>query len=140
MPSLNASRAARRRMPYEIDELVAALLAQHNRAMAAYDIAAAISRGRKKISGTQAYRALDRLMRDGRVRRLEGLNAYCSARPGFNAVIYCRACRTFIEVPFLAIHEMLLQEAETMRFKAGRAVIEVSGICAECRSGQTEAL
>ena len=84
-----------------------------------------------------AYRALEYLVENGLVHRLEKLNAYVAcARPdaceraGF---IVCKLCRTVAEIECKASEAGLLQAAAHSGFAAETSVMEVDGICADCQ-------
>ncbi|GAA5231946.1 transcriptional repressor [Verticiella sediminum] len=85
---------------------------------------------------SQVYRALDKLMGLGLVRRLESLNAYicCSGsgacRP--TAFAICDCCGHIDEMVDGPLAQCLQCMANHLDFKLDRAVVEVHGRCSAC--------
>jgi Fur family zinc uptake transcriptional regulator len=86
----------------------------------------------------QVYRALDRLMKDGLVHRLESLNSFvaCSEHHhhagGMTAFAICGACGQVAELADPAIGERLEAWVADTGFRAEKAVIEFRGVCRAC--------
>ena len=84
------------------------------------------------------YRALDFLLEQGLVHRLERLNAYvgCSHRHGPHTAqfLICMGCRRVAELDDPAIGSALLQSAKSRGFTIERQTVEVEGLCPECRN------
>jgi Fur family zinc uptake transcriptional regulator len=84
------------------------------------------------------YRALDFLMEQGLVHRLERLNAYvgCSHRHGPHAAqfLICAGCGRVAELDDPALAAALLQSAKSRGFTVERQTVEVEGLCPECRA------
>jgi Fur family transcriptional regulator, zinc uptake regulator len=84
------------------------------------------------------YRALDRLIEDGRVHRLDSLNAFVAcARPHHDASAMfsiCDSCGTAEEFYDPALSKRLEQWAKSTGFKIDRSVIEVRGLCGDCQA------
>ena len=86
-----------------------------------------------------AYRALDFLMGQGFVHKVERLNAYVACmypheahRPAF---LICRACRSVAETCASPTPAALLEEAQAAGFAIERSVMEAEGLCRDCASG-----
>jgi Fur family zinc uptake transcriptional regulator len=83
------------------------------------------------------YRALDFLLEQGLVHRLERLNAYvgCSHRHGPHAAqfLICTGCGRVAELDDPAIGSALLQSAKSRGFSVSRQTVEVEGLCPDCR-------
>lgn len=88
----------------------------------------------------QVYRALDTLMRTGRVHRLESLNSFVAcAGHGHHAHAHgmigfaiCEKCGQVDEFADPVVAERLEKWVSQTGFKASKAVIEFRGICASC--------
>ena len=107
--------------------------------MTAYEILGALaSRG---VSGPPTvYRALDKLMNEGRVHRIKSLNAFigCHGDHTHHASSFavCRTCRSVQEIDD-ARFETLIDEVATQRgFTVEQEMIELLGLCAECTRHQ----
>ena len=124
-------RLTRRRL-----QVLEILLSGH-RPMGAYDILAELNRitADESVTPPIVYRALEFLAAEGLIHRIESLNAFISCaqpghRPGARFLI-CRACDRVAELE--NDDSGLLAEAEDLGFTIDRSVIEVTGICADCR-------
>jgi Fur family zinc uptake transcriptional regulator len=93
--------------------------------------------GTKAVPPT-VYRALDFLLEQGLVHRLERLNAFvgCSHRHGPHAAqfLICTGCRRVAELDDPAIGSALLKGAAARGFSVSRQTVEVEGLCPECRA------
>ncbi len=114
------------------------LLLEH-RAMGAYEVLDIL---REEGLGSQppvAYRALDFLARHGLVHRIEALNAYIACgQPGAEhrpAFLICTACGTVAEALPKAAAAELDSAARDAGFTVTRRVIELQGLCPNCRAG-----
>lgn len=114
-----------------------ALLEEH-RALTAYEL---LDRLRAAGHGSQppvVYRALEFLVTNGFVHRIERLSAYVACTHGVGehsaAFMVCRLCRTVAETAQQA-ERGLSAQAERTGFVVERLVVEAEGVCARCRDG-----
>ncbi len=119
------------------------ILLEAHRARGAYEV---LDRLAGEGFGRQppvAYRALDFLVEQGLVHRIDGLNAFAACtHPGERhdaAFLVCRACRTVSETATPRLMRALQQEAAATGFRAERAGIEVLGLCPSCLDGGADA-
>lgn len=120
----------RRRQVLEI------LLVSHQ-PMGAYDILAELNRGKpaERIAPPIVYRALEFLMTEGLIHRIESRNAFIScAHPGHQCTAQFLICRDCEQVAELEGSDLpLLDEASNLGFEVDHSVVEITGVCAECR-------
>ncbi len=120
----------RRRQVLEI------LLTSHQ-PMGAYDILAELNRLEpdSQIAPPIVYRALEFLLAEGIIHRIESLNAYIAcSQPGHPCVsqfLICRHCECVAELD--TPNRNLLDAAEDLGFEVDYSVVEITGVCAECR-------
>ncbi len=120
----------RRRQVLEI------LLASHQ-PMGAYDILAELNRGQggERVTPPIVYRALEFLLGEGLIHRIESRNAFISCiHPGHRRgaqFLICRGCDRVAEIE--GEDSGLLAEADHLGFAVDYSVVEITGICAECR-------
>ena len=120
----------RRRQVLEI------LLTSHQ-PMGAYDILAELNRLQPdaQLAPPIVYRALEFLLAEGMIHRIESLNAYIAcSRPGHQCVaqfLICRHCERVAELE--TTNRKLLADAEDIGFEVDYSVVEITGLCAECR-------
>ena len=121
---------SRRRQVFEI------LLASHQ-PMGAYDILAAMNRADdgERIAPPIVYRALDFLMGEGLIHRIESKNAFISCvQPGHRCAaqfLICRECDQVAE--FESMDKTLAAAADNFGFAVDHSVVEITGVCAECQ-------
>ena len=121
---------SRRRQVLEI------LLASHQ-PLAAYDILAKLNRGDgvERIAPPIVYRALEFLMAEGFIHRIESRNAFISCiHPGHQSAaqfLICRDCEQVAELENIA--PGLLRGADNLGFAVDHSVVEITGVCAECQ-------
>lgn len=105
-------------------------------AVKAYDIIEAFSEGRATKPPT-VYRALEFLMKQGLVHRLESLNAFVGcdhpAAGHDSHFLICEDCSSVTELDAARFRRMLKSEAENAGFEVAHQTIEVRGLCASCQ-------
>ena len=113
------------------------LVWQSHRPVRAYDVLAKLGREHRSAAPPTVYRALDFLLENGFVHRIESLNAYvgCGEPDAAHAgqFLICRECRSTAELDDPAIARMIAAKAKRLGFTADRQTIEVSGLCPACR-------
>ena len=112
------------------------MLLQEHRALGAYAI---LDRLRDEGFGSQppvAYRALDFLVENGFVHKIERLNAFVAcAHPGAAhspAFMICRKCDAVAEAQSAPAKGALGAAARAVGFEIERTVVEAEGICPDC--------
>lgn len=116
------------------------LLAEH-RAMGAYEVLDVL---RAEGLGSQppvAYRALDFLVSNGFVHRIERLNAFiaCSHSQDDHtpAFLICRDCTLVVETDSALPRQALDTAAQDLGFTVERAAVEAEGLCPACAKAAT---
>jgi Fur family zinc uptake transcriptional regulator len=111
------------------------LLGEH-RAMGAYEL---LDRLHAAGFGSQppvAYRALDFLVANGFVHKIERLNAFIAcAHPGAThspAFLICRLCEAVAEAQSAPARGSLGEAARATGFQIERTVVEALGVCPTC--------
>lgn len=89
------------------------------------------------------YRALKRLIEEGRVHRIESLNAYvvCAAghaHHGEAGFAICDVCGSVVEIPCGGIEEPVEAWAGEMGFTVNNVKVEMHGRCASCSKSLTD--
>ncbi len=112
------------------------MLLQEHRALGAYAI---LDRLRDEGFGSQppvAYRALDFLVQNGFVHKIERLNAFVAcSHPGLAhspAFMICRKCEAVAEAQSAPAKGVLGAAARAVGFEIERTVVEAEGICPDC--------
>jgi Fur family transcriptional regulator, zinc uptake regulator len=116
------------------------VLAASHKPLGAYEIIDLIARRKARPAPITVYRALEFLMKQGFVHRIESRNAYlaCAHNHDSGAVVaflMCDTCGTAGEVPTAAMAQVLAATAKKAGFRPSMSVIEITGTCSHCRRG-----
>jgi Fur family transcriptional regulator, zinc uptake regulator len=122
-------------------ELVFRHVATSHKPVSAYDLIDSMAKEGKRLAPVSVYRILDVLQSAGLVHRLESRNAFFACMTEHSAApqtltVICETCERVTEVLAGKAHLAIADAAKAAQFKARATVIEVSGVCAECRGGQ----
>jgi Fur family zinc uptake transcriptional regulator len=114
------------------------LLAGAERPLSAYAIAEQLSATRERaVAPVAVYRSLRFLIGRGLVVRLESLNAFiCCAHPDVDhdcVFLLCQRCGQAIEIIDHRLRRRLDDDASAEKFLPARRIIEVQGLCRDCR-------
>lgn len=121
----------------ELRRQVLELLWESARPARAYELIEALKlRNSRSVGPPTVYRALEFLMSQGLVSKIESCNAYVPcAHPerGHDCLfLVCSVCGASAEVEDARIEALLAEGANEQRFCVTRCVVEVSGTCASC--------
>jgi Fur family transcriptional regulator, zinc uptake regulator len=112
------------------------LVAASHAAVGAYEILGRVRQDGRPPAPISVYRALDFLIEQGFVHRVESLNAYIAClrtsgqhRPQF---LVCRTCKTVAELASPAIDAAIEAHAEAAGFEVAVPVVEIAGLCDSC--------
>ncbi|MBA1146287.1 transcriptional repressor [Ectothiorhodospiraceae bacterium WFHF3C12] len=112
------------------------LVWRSHRPVKAYDILAALRDGRAGAAPPTVYRALDFLLHEGLIHRIESLNAYvgCAEPEGQHAgqFLICSECGTVGELNDPGIDALLEARVGQLGFRLRRQTIELDGVCPQC--------
>lgn len=104
----------------------------------AYDILDVLGRESSSAAPPTVYRALEFLMEAGLVHRLDSLNAFIGcpdpAQRHAGQFLICLSCRTVTELCDAGIEALVTQRAGQHDFRASRQMLEIEGLCKNCRT------
>ncbi|MES2884117.1 MAG: transcriptional repressor [Pseudomonadota bacterium] len=105
--------------------------------LSAYDILANLeTRLKKKLAPPTVYRALEFLLEQGLIHRLESNNTYLACdHPGErheSVYLVCTGCGATQEVDDPSVGKLLQSRAAAYGFSPSRQVIEIQGLCRQC--------
>lgn len=109
-----------------------------HRPIGAYDILNRMAKDGSPVKPPTVYRALNFLLEQGLIHRLESMNAFigcgCSSMDGHAAqFLICRNCNMAQELDDPVLRNALDKAAKNSGFKVDRRVVELSGVCADCQ-------
>lgn len=103
----------------------------------AYDILGVLASERGSAAPPTVYRALDFLLENGLVHRIESLNAFvgCTKPDRDHAwqFLICRSCGQATEISDRELEKAIVGAAERGGFTVQRRTIELAGLCSSCR-------
>ncbi len=106
----------------------------------AYDLLARLSRAKGTAAPPTVYRALEFLLNQGLIHRIESLNAYvgCIDPEGTHGgqFLICGDCGAAAEVNDPRVDAAVARRARELGFKVSRKTIEVAGLCPPCQHRQ----
>ncbi len=112
------------------------ILSGAGRPLGAYEILGAMRDGSRLLAPPTVYRALDFLLQQGLVHKLESLHAFVGCNhpehPHFSQFLICADCGQVTELEDAAISQSLASAASESGFRPQRPVVEMIGTCAEC--------
>lgn len=124
------------------DQLIVEALREEQRPMSAYDLIERL-RGQGISAPTTVYRALNRLMKQGLVHRLESLNAFvcCVGDCRHTTAIFtiCDRCGAVQEFSDPAVSARLSNRTHAAGFQVSRTTIELRGRCQSCEQASPSA-
>ena len=118
-------------------EVLAALLVSH-RPLGAYEIMERLAPRGPRPAPITVYRALDFLMENGLVHRIESRNAYLACAHDHDtaamaAFLICDRCGSVGELPASVVAQSLNSAVRATGFAPKLSVVEITGTCAHCQ-------
>lgn len=114
------------------------LVWESHRAVKAYDLLDRIKPLEQSAKPATVYRALDFLIEQGLIHRVESLNAFigcsCSDSQHELLLLICKECGEVEERPALEVMEALAKEIDQAGFVTHSKSVEVHGLCSHCVS------
>jgi Fur family zinc uptake transcriptional regulator len=133
-----AACAERRLRLTPVRAFVLETLLETHRAMSAYELLERLAAAGLGSQPPVVYRALDFLVANGFVHRIERLGAFAACTCGGTAhhagFLVCRNCRCVAETALPRPTRGLAAAATAAGFAIERTVVEAEGLCAGCRA------
>lgn len=113
------------------------LIWESHKAVKAYELLDRLKPLQQAAKPATIYRALDFLIEQGLIHRVESLNAFvgcrCSGHQHEQLLLICKHCQEVEERSAKKVMLALSQEIEQAGFLMHSKAIEVHGVCAKCR-------
>lgn len=117
-------------------EQVLRLIAAAERPVKAYALLDLMRDARGPVAPPTVYRALDFLLENGFIHKLESINAFvgCHHPRHQHSVpfLICKRCLATVEMEDEAVTRLLLEQARALGFEPHAQTLEVHGLCADC--------
>jgi Fur family zinc uptake transcriptional regulator len=119
-------------------QVLQALLSSH-RPLGAYEVIDELAKSMPRPAPITVYRALDFLMENGLVHRIESRNAYLACAHDHDAAamvafLICDDCGSVGEIPAAPVVQSLNAAARATGFAPKLSVVEIAGTCAHCQN------
>ena len=122
----------------EIRLRVLELIAEAEKPVKAYDLLDQLKNDRSNAAPPPVYRALDFLLENGFIHKLQSINAYVSCH--HPSVLHqvpfliCDVCESATEICDERVAGLLSEQAKSLGFRARAQTLEVHGVCKHCAS------
>jgi Fur family zinc uptake transcriptional regulator len=118
-------------------QVLQALLSSH-RPLGAYEIIDELAKSMPRPAPITVYRALDFLMENGLVHRIESRNAWLACAHDHDetamvAFLICDRCGSVGEIPAAPVAQSVNTAARASGFAPKMSVVEIAGTCAHCQ-------
>ena len=138
MAQAEALCAARAQRLTPMRRQVLAVLASSHKPLGAYEIMDIIAQKGPRPAPITIYRALEFLLANGLVHRIESRNAFIACIHNHEsgalvAFLICERCGAVGEAPAGALSESLTAATKKAGFAPKMSVIEITGVCSHCR-------
>lgn len=113
------------------------LVARANGPVKAYDLLDQLKATHPGAAPPTVYRALEFLLEHDFIHRLETMNAFVSCyhpqHSHHSQFLICESCESVTELPESQMFEGLGEAARAQGFEPHRQVVEIYGLCGDCR-------
>lgn len=119
-----------------IRQQVLGLIWETHKAVKAYELLDKIKPLQSAAKPATIYRALDFLIEQGLIHRIESLNAFigcrCSGQPHELLLLICKQCEEVEERAAVEVMRTIAEESAHAGFVIQSKAIEIQGICKKC--------
>ncbi len=123
-------------------KIVLRLLCVSDKPISAYELLDRMRGVVKNPAPPTVYRALDFLLEQGLVHKLESLHAYVGCthpdHPHASQFLICDDCGEVTEVEDAGLAKSLKTAGKAIGFRTKRPIVEVLGTCAQCNAKRDE--
>lgn len=124
----------------QIRRRVLELIWRRHEPVKAYDLLDSLRDEHRGAAPPTVYRALDFLLAEGLIHRIESLNAFVGCgdpgHPHLGQFLICQHCNAVAELDDHEINDVLRFKAEAMGFVVNWQTIEINGTCPTCATKQ----
>ncbi|WP_366553231.1 Fur family transcriptional regulator [Aquibaculum sediminis] len=118
------------------------LVWSEHRPQGAYELLEQLQAERGRVAPPTVYRALDFLLAQGLIHRIESLNAFVGCpRPSHvhnGQFFICEACGATAELTDSGLAERIDRSAAALGFAVNQRIVEVRGHCPDCTADESQ--
>ena len=119
---------------------VLTIISASEQPLGAYDIMERLRGEQPRIAPPTVYRALEFLLEEGLIHKLESLHAFVSCQhadhPHFSQFLICKDCGEVDEMHNSSVNNSLDKAARSQGFLPDRSTVEVVGVCERCQTNR----
>ena len=119
-------------------KLVFKIISKSKKPITAYEILSKMEKDVENVKPPQAYRAIDFLIEQGLIHKIESLNSFVSCHAGHHHAgsqfMVCDSCGTVEEVHLCDLPQPLQKRIDQKGFQLSRWNAELHGICHDCQT------
>ncbi|WP_428775235.1 zinc uptake transcriptional repressor Zur [Vibrio sp.] len=120
-------------------KIVFTLICASQKACSAYELLEELQKTEPQAKPPTVYRALDFLLEQGFIHRVESTNSFisccsCNANKHYSHLLVCDKCGNVVEIQDDNLIALLSANAEKHGFELANHVIESHGLCQSCRT------
>jgi len=112
------------------------ILSERSRPCGAYEILEQLNREAQRVAPPTVYRALDFLLSQGLIHKIESQNAFVGCldfdHRHAGHFFICDSCGRSEEVAAGELQAVIERQAAALGFEVGRSIVEVRGRCSSC--------
>lgn len=122
---------------------VLALVWQNHKPLGAYALMEKLAvESTRRVAPPTVYRALDFLLEQGLIHRINGLNAFVGCpsphESHYSHFLLCRECGAAMELESEELNQVIRTNAEAAGFRLDSHSLEVTGLCPDCRIADSD--
>jgi Fur family zinc uptake transcriptional regulator len=125
-----------------VRKAVLEIIWQDHTPIGAYTILESLKNAGLAKAPPQVYRALNFLMEQGFIHKINSLNAYIGCpnvktdhdHSHSGTFFICTACHTVAEIEGTALADNIAQQAAQIGFRTTPSILEINGLCASCQN------
>ncbi len=118
------------------------LICANHKAIGAYELLDLFRERDPKAKPVTIYRALDFLIEEGLVHKIESLNAFIACLQAEtqhkSAILICDRCKNAYEINATSVYDSLYSLSEAVEFKPLYLTLELHGLCASCQKKENQ--
>jgi len=118
-------------------KLVYRIISKSRKPITAYEVLAKMEKDVENVKPPQAYRAIDFLIAQGLIHKIESLNSFVSCHAGHHHTgsqfMVCDTCHMVEEVHLCDLPQPLQKKIDHTGFQLTRWNTEIHGVCSDCQ-------
>ncbi len=120
-----------------IRERILELIWSSHEPILAYDLLRALRREKQNAEPPTVYRAIDFLIENQLIHKIESLNAYVGChypdKEHLSQFLICNQCHQVAELEDTSVNQVIVRQAAQSGFQVEQQTVEIMGLCPACQ-------